>query len=162
MEKVFKTIAHIIENTNGQVVELDNGNYLYLSNEVITDIVRINKDVYDNIFNEGVKTSEPIVEATKKDAEGMSKRIKELEAQLKDYVNYINELNDTINSKEAAIAQYIRDIKCLNERIRDIKDIINKYIEMTDKIDNNFKNDIIKVINKEFESKFVNDIEPFN
>lgn len=121
MEKEFKTIAYIIENTNGQVVELNDGNYLYLSNEVITDIVRANKDVYDNIFNEGVKTSEPIVEATKKDANGMSKRINSLEAQLKDYVNNIDELKDTINNNEATIAQYVRDIDCLNERIKELE-----------------------------------------
>lgn len=162
MEKEFKTIAYIIENTNGQVVELNDGNYLYLSNEVINDIICANKDVYDNIFNKGVKTSESIVEATKKDAEGMSKRINDLEAQLKDYVNYTDKLKDTINSKEAAIAQYVRDIECFNERINNVKNNINKYIEMTDKIDNNFKNNIIGVINKEFESKFANNVESFN
>lgn len=145
MEKVFKTIAYIIENTNGQVVELNNGDYLYLSNEVITDIVRANKDVYDNIFNEGVKTSEPIVEATKKDAEGMSKRIKELEAQLKDYVNYINELNDTINNNEATIAQYIRDINCLNEIVEQFKVQKDSDVKIADK-----------------ESKSANSVEDFD
>lgn len=169
MEKEFKTIAHIIKNTNGQVAELNDGNYLYLSYDVINDIVCNNRYIYDNIFNKGVNTSEPIVEATKKDANDMSKRIKKLESQLNTsndfiscYKNDIKKLKDTINTKEAAIAQYVRDIECLNKRINNVKNNINKYIEMTDKIDNNFKNDITKVINKEFESKFVNDIEPFN
>lgn len=162
MEKEFKAITNIIKNTNGQVVELNDGCYLYLSYEVINDIVCSSNYIYGNIFNEGVKTSESIVEATKKDAEGMSKRIKELEVQLKDYVNYTDNLKNTINAKEAAIAQYVRDIDCLNERINNVKNNINKYIEMTDKINNNFKNDIIKVINKEFESKFANNVESFN
>lgn len=162
MEKEFKTIAYIIENTNGQVVELNDGNYLYLSNEVINDIICANKDVYDNIFNKGVKTSESIVEATKKDAECMSKRINDLEVQLKDYVNYTDKLKDTINSKEATIAQYIRDINRLNERIKDTKNNINKYINTTNKIDNDFKNDIIEFVNKEFGYKSINDGEPVN
>ena len=204
MEKEFKTIANIVKNTNGQVVELNDGCYLYLSYDVINDIVCNNRYVYDSIFNKGVNTSEPIVEATKKDANGMSERINDLDAQLKDYVNYTDKLKNTINSKEAAIAQYVRDIECLNERIEtldkqlmdyvthtgilkniidsdkeaidkyirdfnclndrinNVKNNINNYIELTDKIDNNFKNDIIEFINREFGYESINDAEPVN
>lgn len=100
MEKEFKAIAHIIENTNGQVVELNDGCYLYLSYEVINDIVCSSKYIYDNIFNEEVTTAEPIIEATKKDVEDMSKRIEELESQLRDYDDYTESLSNTINSKD--------------------------------------------------------------
>lgn len=163
MEKEFKTIANIIGNTNGQVVELNDGCYLYLSYDIINDIVCNNRYVYDSIFNKGVNTSEPIVEATKKDANDMSKRIKELESQLNTsndfiscYKNDIKKLKDTINNKEATIAQYVRDIECLNERIESLEDHLRDHVKHTDILKNIVDSD------KEAIDKYIRDFNCLN
>ena len=162
MEKEFKTIAYIIKNTNGQVVELNDGCYLYLSNEVINSIIYSNDYIFNNSFNEGAKDANSIIESINKEHDNMSKYIKKLEDKLEYYKDYVKKFNDTVNAKEATIAQYIRDINRLNERIKDTKNNINKYINTTNKIDNDFKNDIIEFVNKEFGYKSINDAEPVN
>lgn len=156
MEKELKTIANIIENTNGQVVKLNDGCYLYLSNEVISSIVYSNDYIFNNIFNEEAKNANSIIESINKERDNMFKRIKELEDKLEYYKGYVKKFNNTINAKEATIAQYVRDNECLNERIESLEDHLRDHVKHTDILKNIVDSD------KEAIDKYIRDFNCLN